>query len=125
MAKKRKRPRGSEPRTKRRSVNVTPALDRSIERHALAQGLSWGNTANQMLTEQMETVTGRNETERRARELLAWFEAIPKAVQPTVWDLGLAAAGIKNEKPTTRKRRGANAKASRRQQHKHGGQRNE
>ena len=30
----RKRPRGSEPRTRRRSVNVTPTLDRAIERHA-------------------------------------------------------------------------------------------
>ena len=102
MNKKRKRPRGPVPRDKRRSLYVTPALDRAIEAHAKRAGLSWGNAANQMLTEQMETIQGRNKTEKHARDIAAWFEAIPEAVQPTVWDLGLAAAG----KRTTRKTEG-------------------
>ena len=98
MNKKRKRPRGAEPRTRRRSVNVTPTLDRAIERHAVAQGLGWGNIANQMLTEQMEAIRGRNKTEKLARELLAWYDSIPESLQSITWGFGQIAAGV----PTAR-----------------------
>ncbi len=94
MNKKRKRPRGPVPRNKRRSLYVTSALDRTIEAHAKRAGLSWGNAANQMLTEQMETIQGRNKTEKLARELLAWYDAIPESLQSITWGFGQIAAGV-------------------------------
>ncbi len=94
MNKTRKRPRGAEPRTRRRSLYMTPALDRAVETHAKGLGLSWGNAANQMLCEQMETIRGRNKTEKLARELLAWYDAIPESLQSITWGFGQIAAGV-------------------------------